>query len=77
VNQWETCLWLRRLVSEKNCSGKYTESPKYSVYCIERSLDVWETRGTLARFVYAQAIGGPDSRIMRQSCEEAGPRRVK
>src|SRR5258707_8255603 len=44
--------------------------------CIERSLDVWETTGTLARFVYAQAIGRPDSRAMRQSCHQSGPSRT-
>ena len=28
------------------------------------------------RFVYAQAIGWPDSRSVRHSCEESGPRRT-
>ena len=35
--------------------------------CIERSLDVWETTGTLARFVYAQAIGGQSPNSQRRA----------
>src|SRR6267143_3055537 len=46
------------------------------MFCIERSVDVWEATNTLAYFVYAQAIGRPDSRTMRQSCQGSGPRRT-